>query len=111
VFEGGAGEAEEVGEGAVEGEDAAGEDVAGGGAAVGDGDGEAAEAVVAVGHAGGAHGVGDEDGAVGAFGARPDADDFGGGVDAVADELGIERVFGEGDAEDAGLAVVEGAWR
>jgi len=30
-------------------------------------------------------------------------------VDAVADELGVERVFAEGDAEDAGLAVVEGA--
>ena len=109
MLERGAGEAEKVGEGAVEGENAAGEDFSGGGAAVGDGDGEAAEAVVAVGHACGAHGVGDKDGAVGALGARPDTDDFGGGVDAVADELGIERIFGEGDAEDAGLALIQRA--
>jgi hypothetical protein len=104
-----AGEGEEVCEGAVEGEDAAGEDAIGHGAAVGDLHGEAAEAILAVGHAGGAHGVGDEDGAVGALGSATRASSFRGGVDAVADEFGEEGVVGEDGAEDAGLAVVERA--
>ena len=66
-----------------------------GGSAVGDLDGESAEVIFAVGHAGGAHGVGDEDGAVGALRVPPDADDFRSGVDAVADEFGEEGVVGE----------------
>ena len=100
---------DEVGESAIEREDAAGENATGCCAAILDVDGESAELIFAFGHSGGGHGIGDEDGAVGAFRFPPQADDFGIGVDAVADELGVEVVVCEYGAEDAGLAMIEGA--
>ena len=108
VVEGCVGEGEEVFEGAVEGEDTAGEDTVGHGSSVGDLDVEAAELVSAIGHSGGAHGVGDEDGAVAAFHLPPDFYDFRGDVDAVADELGEEGIVGEDGGKDAGHTMVEG---
>ncbi len=110
-FEGAAGEVPEVGDGAVEGEDGAGEGfgcVGEGGFAVRGGYGQAGEGVGAVGHAGGGDAVGDEDGAL-AFETEPKADECGVNVDAVADELGEEVLLFEDVAEDAGLAVVERA--
>ena len=97
----------EVGECAIEREHAAGEHAAGGGAAVFDLHGKSAELIFAVGHAGGGHGVGDEDGAVGALALPPEADDFRLRVNAVADQFGVEVVVGEDSAEDSGLAMIE----
>ncbi len=111
-----AGEALEVGDGAVHGEDRAGEGLEAVGevgcelaAAVGDGDFEFAEHVVAVGLAGGGDAVGDEDGTIFALGSEPEADELGGDMDAVADEFRVETVGVEDDACDAGLAMVERA--
>jgi len=108
LFERRAGELDEVSQGAVEREQAAGEDSADGGAAAGDLYGEAAELVFAVGHSSRAHGVCDENGAGRPFGAGPQPDQFGSDVDAVADELGKKGIGGKHDAEDAGFAMVEG---
>ena len=88
-FEGAAGEELEIGYGAVEGEDGAGEGFGGAdesAATVRHSDCEGAQGVGAVGHAGGGDAVRDEDGFV-LFEAEPETDECGGDVDAVADEL------------------------
>src|SRR5271163_1573775 len=104
-----AGEALQVVDGLVHGEHTAGQGAAGEADAVLELDGEVAEGVGAVGHAGGGHAVGDQDGAVLALYLEPEADEDGIDVDAVADGLGVEIVAVEDGADDAGLAVVEGA--
>ena len=86
--DGGACELDEICESAIQREHAAGEHAAGGGAAIGHLHGKSAELIFAIGHSGGAHGVGDQDGALRAFGSPPQPDHLRRGVDAVADELG-----------------------
>ncbi len=103
------GVAGKVGDGTVEGEDRPGEDAVGETAAVGDLDLEAAEHVGAVGHAGGGHAVGDEDGLIQALGFKEETYEFGSDVDAVRDDLGEEVFVVENNAEDAGFAMVERA--
>src|SRR5271168_903811 len=95
-----AGETLQVVDGLVHGEDAAGEGATGEADAVLDLDEEVAEGVGAVGHAGGGHAVGDEDGAVLALHLEPEADEDGVDVDAVADGLGVEVVAIEDGADD-----------
>ncbi len=106
-----AGELLQIGDGLVKGEDGAGKGFRTFGeraAAVADSDGERAEQVRAVGHAGCGHAVGDQDGVVG-FEAEPKTNEQRRDVDAVADELGVEIGSVEHGAEHAGFTVIEGA--
>ena len=87
----------QVGDGAIHREHRAGQGVRAAfeisgkhGAAVRDIDIELAEFVSAVGHAGGGHGVGHEDGAFSAFGPEPQPHELGRNMDAVADQFGVE---------------------
>ena len=83
-------ESDKVDKRAVESEDTAGENTVGGGAAFFNLHGEPAQLVFAVGHAGGAHSVRYEDGAVGTLGAPPELHHLRRVVDAVADDFGVE---------------------
>ena len=107
-----AGEVLEVADGAVQREDGAGEGFGRGcetAEVAGNFNVETAQGVAAVSHAGGGDAVGDEDGVVWAFGAKPEADEFGSDVDAVGDDLGVDLLLVEDGSEDAGFAVVERA--
>ena len=102
-------EPDEVGESAIEREDAAGEDATGCGATVLDLDRESTKLVFAVGHAGGCHRIRHEDGTLRAFRPPPEADNFGFGMDAIANQLGEQVVVCQNCAENAGVAMIERA--
>ena len=98
----------EVAQRQIHGEDRAGQGAVGQTAgAVFDGDGLAAQFGVAFGQAGGADGVGDEQGAIGSFAAGQHLHHGRVDVDVVGDELGEDAVVAEHSAHDAGFAVVQ----
>lgn len=107
VFDSGSGELNKIGKRAIEREHAAGKNAASRRATILDLNRKSAELVLAIGHAGGGHCVGDEDAALRTFAPPPETHDVGPGVNAVADQLGVQLVVGEDGAENAGLLMIE----
>jgi len=109
VLQGPAGELGYVADGSVHGEDAAGKRSIRCGAAIFDLDLDGAELVGAVGHAGGGHGVGDQDRAFDALRFEENLNYLGGDVNSIGDDVGRELGAAKHFADDAGLAVIERA--
>ena len=84
------GEGHEIRQGLVQREHASREDVAEGGPSVCHLNGEAAQLICAIGHAGGAHCVSNQNGALRPLAAPPDLHHLRRVVDTVADQLGEE---------------------